>query len=110
MGNAATRALDSLMTRRADARKRLGVDEPLLLSTVMHESLTDEEYSQCARKLEGIRLLPLDKHLVRGKQGEVNQFPQMVKFWCSPQGPFAELPVDQWMNFLNSTGNVAGHA
>ena len=70
---------DLLMVRRAE-QKRLGSDDPLMLATVMHESLTDEEYGQTARKLDGIRLVPLDKHLVRTQKGNINQFPQMVKF------------------------------
>jgi len=105
---AASRAADALMARRADTKKRLGGDDPLLLATVMHEQLTDEEYKNAADKLEGIRLFPLDKHLVRTARGDINQFPQMVKFWCSSSGPFARLPVEEWTSLFKSATVAAG--
>ena len=110
MATAATRALDSLMARRVEAKKRLGSDDPLLLATVMHESLTDEEYTQSARKLDGIRLLPLDKHLVRTHTGNTNQFPQMLKFWQSPAGPYAKFPLEKWADIFKTANATAGHA
>ncbi len=97
---AASRTFEALMARRAEAKKRLGSDDPLLLATVMHESLTDEEYSNINARIEGIRLLPLDKRLVRTRKGDINQFPQMVKYWMSPEGPFAECPVGQWIELF----------
>jgi hypothetical protein len=110
MAKVATRALDALMARRADAKKRLGSDDPLLLATVMHENLTAEECKLAALKLEGIRVLPLEKNMARGPAGDVNQFPQMVKYWLSPQGPYAKLPVEQWMDLFKTTAAVVGHA
>jgi intracellular multiplication protein IcmJ len=108
---AATRTADALMARRAEAKKRLGSDDPLLLATVMHEALTDEEYGAIADKIEGIRLFPLDKHLVHTvRRGDVNQFPQMVKFWCSSAGPYARLPADQWAKLFRTTTATAGHS
>ena len=104
---AANRAADTLMARRADAKKRLGGDDPLLLATVMHEQLTDEEYENVAEKLDGIRLFPLDKHMVRTAKGDVNQFPQVVKFWCSPKGPYGRLPADQWKDLFKEATSVA---
>lgn len=99
---AATRAFDALMARRTDAKKRLGSDDPLLLATVMHESLTDDEYESAAQKLEGVRLLPFDKHLVRTQKGDINQFPQIVKYWRSASGPYAQLPVEQWAEMFKA--------
>lgn len=110
MADAATRALEALTARRAEAKKRLGSDDPLLLATVMHESLTDEENQQAAQKLEGIRLLPLDKYLVRGSKGDVNQFPQLVKYWTSSEGPFASMPVAEWDKMLTAASAVVGRA
>lgn len=96
LGKAAGQAFDALMARRTEAKKRLGSDDPLLLATVLYENLTDAEYAKSAAKLEGIRLLPLDRLLVRGSRGDANQFPQMVAYWTSEEGPFASLPVDSW--------------
>jgi intracellular multiplication protein IcmJ len=103
----ATRALDALMGRRSDVKKRLGTDDPLILSTVLHESLTDDEYEHAPAKLEGIRLLPMDRQLVRTAKGEVNQFPQMLKYWTSPEGPFAKLPANQWLSMFKSAPTAA---
>jgi intracellular multiplication protein IcmJ len=93
---AATRALDALMARRTEAKKRLGSDDPLLLATVLHENLTAVEAKASIGKLDGIRLMPLDKHMVRSRGGDINGFPQIVKFWRSPRGPFATLPTAEW--------------
>ena len=94
--DAATRALDALMSRRTEAKKRLGSDDPMLLATVLHENLTESERAEAIRKLEGVRLMPLDKHMVRGRNGDTNGFPQIVKFWRSPSGPFASVPTSEW--------------
>ena len=110
MAAAAQRALDTLLARRADAKKRLGSDDPLLLATIMHESLTADERPKAATKLEGIRLFPLDKQVVRGPKGELNQFPQMVKYWASPEGPFASFPVEKWEDMYKTAMAATGHA
>lgn len=97
----ASRALEALMTRRAEAKKRLGSDDPLLLATVLQENLTDAEAAAVPRKLEGIRLLPLDKHMVHGRHGDFNGFPQILHFWRSAQGPFANLAPNEWQTLFN---------
>ncbi len=100
MTEAATRALDALMTRRTEAKKRLGSDDPLLLATVLHEHMTASERAAATGKLDGIRLMPLDKHMVRSHGNDINGFPQIVKFWRSPRGPFAELPTSAWQDMF----------
>jgi intracellular multiplication protein IcmJ len=100
MADAATRALDALMLRRADAKKRLGSDDPLLLATILHENLSESERKTAIRKLDGVRLMPLDKYVVRSKKGDVNGFPRIVRFWRSPEGPFAKLPVGEWQTMF----------
>ena len=32
--------------------------------------------------------------------GDINGFPQLVKFWRSSQGPFAKLPVTEWQTMF----------
>lgn len=110
VAEAATRALDALMTRRADAKKRLGGDDPLLLATVLQETLDEKEVSGAVAKLDGIRLLPPDKYLVRGPKGDANQFPQMVKYWCSSEGPYANLPERTWMSMFETASASIGNA
>jgi intracellular multiplication protein IcmJ len=106
----ATRALDALTVRRAEAKKRLGSDDPLLLATIMHEVLTEEERKQAVAKLDGIRLLPPEKHIVRTAKGDVNHFPQIVNYWCSPEGPFAAYLTSKWVEMFKSASTAAGHA
>ena len=96
ISKAAERAFDALMARRVDAKKRLGSEDPLLLSTVLHENLTKKERVAAVKKLDGVRLLPLDKYVVRGHSGDFNAFPQMIKFWISKDGPFAKIPTGEW--------------
>lgn len=96
----AARALDALMARRTEAKKRLGSDDPLVLATVLLENLDDKEYKKAIPKLDGIRLMPLDKHMVRGKKGDINNFPQMIKFWRSAQGPFGQTPTSAWQDLF----------
>lgn len=110
MAESATRALDALLARRAEAKKRVLSDDPLVLATVLHENLDDQAYKKASAKIEGIRLLPLDKYIVHGKHGDINQFSSMVKYWCSPQGPYGRLPVDQWPNLFQAAQAKVGHA
>lgn len=96
----ASRAQDTLMQRRAEAKKRLGSDDPLLLATVMLETVSDSDYARREEKLAGIRFLPLDRLMVQTREGEVNQFARMVKFWQSAEGPFADWQPQRWQELL----------
>ncbi len=96
IAKAADRAFDALMARKSEAKKRLGSEDPLLLSTVLSENLKPNERAAAICKIEGIRLFPLDKHLVRTRNGDANGFDQMVKFWKSPKGPFGKHPSAEW--------------
>ncbi len=99
LASRAQAALDSLLSRRAEAKKRLGSDEPLLLGTALLENLSAEEYQAREKKLAGIRLLPLNRRLgaTRGEGGATDQFPAILDYWMSPRGPFAGAPVDGWI-------------
>jgi len=96
MADAANRAIEALTARRIDAKKRLGTDDPLLLATVMRENLNDRERKSASSKLDGIRLLPFDKHMVRKNGKDINGFSQMVTFWKSANGPYANIPSKEW--------------
>jgi hypothetical protein len=110
MAALATRALDALTARRAEAKKRLGSDDPLLLATIMRESLEGAEIEGAVAKLDGIRLLPAEKYMMRGAKGDVDQFPQIVKYWLSPSGPFGGMPPGKWREILQKTLATAGNA
>lgn len=110
MTTLATRALDALTVRRAEAKKRLGSDDPLLLATIMRESLEAHEIKEAATKLEGIRLLPSEKYIMRGPKGDANQFPSIVKYWTSPAGPYGSWPTDKWQETLKTALAASGTA
>jgi hypothetical protein len=105
---AAEKAYEGLLARRAEAKKRLGSDDPLLLATVLSETLTDAEYASRQAKLEGLRLLPLDRWIVRGRSGDINHFPQIIKYWRSSEGPFGKFPPETWGALLESVTAKAG--
>lgn len=93
---AASRTLDVLTARRAEAKKRLGTDDPLILATAFQEELEAKAYAARTAKLEGVRLMPTERYLVRQRGGDTNIFPQMVDYWTSPEGPFGQTPVSEW--------------
>lgn len=110
LANMATRALDMITSRRADAKRRLGSDDPILLATIMQENLSPEEKQTALTKLEGVRLLPAEKYMVHGPKGDANHFPQIVRFWSSPQGPFGRVPANQWQEMFQTAASTAGNA
>lgn len=101
------RARDALTVRRAEAKKRLGSDDPMLLATILRENLNDNERKGAAAKLEGIRLMPGDKYLIRTAKGDVNIFPQMVKYWLSSEGPYANMPTEKWPELFRAALEAA---
>lgn len=93
MADAARKVYESLMARREAAKQRLGTDDPELLRVVLNDYLEDRHYKSIPDKLEGVRLFPLDKRSVREGDIEFNQFPQILAYWRSKEGPFgAHLP------------------
>ncbi len=101
------RARDALTIRRSEAKKRLGSDDPMLLATILRETLNDNERKGAADKLDGIRLLPGDKYIVRTTKGDANFFPQMVKYWLSSEGPYANMQPEKWPELFRAALNAA---
>jgi intracellular multiplication protein IcmJ len=98
MAEAARVALDTLMSRREEARRRIQTDDPFVLATVMRDFLTMRHYAERGTKLEGIRLLPLDRRLIREADLEFNQFPQILAYWRSKDGPFGSRAPTLWLD------------
>jgi intracellular multiplication protein IcmJ len=98
MAEAARVALDTLMSRREEARRRIQTDVPFVLATVMRDFLTMRHYAERSAKLEGIRLLPLDRRLIREADLEFNQFPQILAYWRSKDGPFGSRAPTLWLD------------
>ncbi len=99
-------ALDQLMARRAEAKRRLGTDEVIMLASALAEHLDDEAYANRAERLDGIRLLPLPNRMAYSSltnNGEQNQFPRIIDYWRSQQGPFGKYPLHKWPDLFNKT-------
>jgi intracellular multiplication protein IcmJ len=95
-------ALDALMSRREDAKRRIQTDDPGILSMVMSDYVDIRHYKNRAEKLEGVRLLPLDRRLIQQGELEFNQFPQILAYWRSKKGPYGEVNPDQWTDLYQS--------
>lgn len=97
MADAARKTLDILMSRREEVKTRLGTDDPFILATVLKDYLSKKSYAGRKEKLEGVRLLPLDRRIIREGDLEFNQFPQILAYWRSKDGPFGQTPPNKWI-------------
>jgi intracellular multiplication protein IcmJ len=96
MAEAAKSAYETLLSRREDAKARITTDDPSILATVMRDFLTPRHYAGRDKKLDGIRLFPLDRRIIKEGDLEFNQFPQILAYWRSKDGPFGGKPPHQW--------------
>lgn len=84
--NEAARALlDRLLTRRAAARETLGFE----VSDIGETSNQWEPQREALARAAGIRLMPTDRRVIREADLEFNQFPQILAYWRSRDGPYA---------------------
>lgn len=95
---AAKKTLEILMRRREEIKRRLGSENPQLLALVFREYLTARHYGLREKKLEGVRLFPLDRRIIREADLEFNQFPQILAYWRSRSGPFGARMPQQWLD------------
>ena len=100
MADAARRLLDLVMARRDDARRRLNTDDPYVLSAVLRDFLNSRAYAERGERLKGVRLFPLDRRMVREGDLEFNQFPQILAYWRSKDGPFGGKLPTQWLEYF----------
>ena len=98
--DAARKGLDAIKSRRDEAKRRIGTDDPMVLATVFADHLSETEYQERMEKLEGIRLLSLDRRLQRTANGEVDRFEDMLTYWRSKEGPFGNTPPSNWRTLL----------
>ena len=96
-------AIDQLISRRSEAKRRLGTDEPILLATAMTEQLNDTAYDARTERLDGIRLLPFGRRLVVNDDGQQDQFPRILSYWMSREGPFGQYKTEDWAKLLPAT-------
>ena len=107
IADAARSSLDILMKRRDVARNRLGTDDPYILSTVLKDYITGRTYKKRRAKLEGIRLFPLDRRIIKEADLEFNQFPQILAYWRSKNGPFGGRVPNKWVDLYKDLHNRA---
>ncbi len=98
MAETAKKALDVIMARREEAKARIHTDDPNILSIVMRDFLGPRKYVEAQKKLEGIRLFPLDRRIIKEGDLEFNQFPQILAYWRSKDGPFGGKVPSKWKN------------
>jgi intracellular multiplication protein IcmJ len=96
IADTAREALDTIMARRQTVTERIGTDDPMILSVVMRDFLPGKYYAMRDRKLEGVRLFPLDRRIIKEGELEFNQFPQILAYWRSQTGPFGKKPPAKW--------------
>jgi len=96
MAETAKATLDQMMKRREEAKKRLETDDPFVLGLVMRDFLGPKHYDMRKKKLEGIRLFPLDRRIIKEGDLEFNQFPQILAYWRSKDGPFGGKIPNKW--------------
>lgn len=107
VADAARRSLDVLMQRRDEVRKRLGTDDPYILATTLRDYISDRAYERRVQKLDGIRLFPLDRRIIKEADLEFNQFPQILAYWRSKDGPFGGMVPRQWLDIYKGLAKAA---
>lgn len=107
MAETAKKALETLMGRREEAKIRLQTDDPHVLSLVMRDFLGPRHYAMREKKLDGVRLFPLDRRIIKEGELEFNQFPQILAYWRSKDGPFGGKVPNQWKNFYAQLSEAA---
>ena len=100
MADAARMAMNALLARKDEAIVRIGTDSPRLLSAVMRELLEFPSYKRRNEVLDGIRLMPLDKRLIKEDDFEFDQFPQILAYWRSTNGPYGKTLPPTWPAML----------
>lgn len=97
LGEGARHVYSTLMARGDEARKRLGSTDPKSLALILRDFLTHKQYTDAQGRMDGIRLLPLDRRMVKQADGsDYNEFPQILAHWRSKNGPFAQMPAQDW--------------
>ncbi len=82
--------LDWLLARREQAGARLGTSDPQELSARLAAAGARRADVLPPDVEAGLRLLPLDRRIRAEQQLQYNQFPQVLAYWRSARGPYAE--------------------
>lgn len=98
VSDASRRALEVLMERRNQSRKRLGSDDPGVVASVLSDFVERKRYEEREKMFKGLRLLPLDRRMVKEGDIDFNQFPQILAYWRSKSGPFQQVKPSTWVS------------
>ncbi|HBH26368.1 MAG TPA: type IV secretion protein DotN [Rhodospirillaceae bacterium] len=93
---AARRALEIIMARMEEAKRRIGTEDPFVLAAVLSDYLGPRQYAAREAKIRGLRLFPRDRRMVQEANLKFNQFPQILAYWRSKAGPFAQRAPREW--------------
>lgn len=104
---AARAVLDILMARREEAKKRIHTDDPYILATILRDYLGPKHYHNRKKKLDGLRLFPLDRRIIKEAELEFNQFPQILAYWRSKNGPFGGKVPQKWISIYQDALKAA---
>ncbi len=107
VAEAARKSLDVIMSRREEAKTRISTDDPYILSTVLRDYLGAAHYKDRMVKLDGVRLFPLDRRIIKEADLEFNQFPQILAYWRSKDGPFGGKAPPQWISIYQKLASAA---
>lgn len=107
VAEAARKALDTLMTRREEVKTRISTDNPYILAMVLRDYLSPAHYALREKKLKGVRLFPLDRRIIKEADLEFNQFPQILAYWRSKDGPFGGKTPPQWISIYKDVAKAA---
>ena len=83
------------LTKRRNRAKEIISDDPLQVAIELKNCKTADSYTRLQKKLKDIRLFSLDRRIIQEDDLEYNQFPQILAYWRSKQGPFggARVPL-----------------
>ena len=99
--------LDIFLKRRDDCKKRIGTDSPFVAAQILRDYVTPRVYDFRQAKLKGVRLFPLDRKIIKEADIEFNQFPQILAYWRSKDGPFGGKIPSQWKKFYAEISQAA---
>ncbi len=93
---AARAILDQLLSRSSELQSRVGEGFTPVLLSQRFKGAAPEEAEELKSKLSGVRVLPIDRRIIKEADLEFNQFPQILAFWRSKNGPFGGFTPPQW--------------
>ena len=107
IADAARKALEEIRLRQQAIQERIGTDDVYVLATVLQDYLTKGHYQRREKKLEGIRLFPADRRIIKEADLEFNQFPQILAYWRSKSGPFGDKNPQKWFDIYHDLKKTA---